>query len=64
MGKSRLRVVPHFYSRIVRASETRARVKISPRKKRRHAAGREKNEGLQKKAPAFELMRCSHNAKL
>ncbi|CAH3015191.1 unnamed protein product, partial [Porites evermanni] len=29
-----------------RASETRARVKITPREKRRHAAGREKNEGL------------------
>ena len=26
-----------------RASETRARVKITPREKRRHAAGREKN---------------------
>ena len=43
--KSRLRVVPHFFLRDSRASETRARVKITPRKKRRHAAGREKNEG-------------------
>ena len=42
-------VVPHFSSRDSRASETRARVKITPRKKRRHAAGREKSEGLQTK---------------
>ena len=39
----RLRVVPHFSSRDSRARETRARVKITPREKRRHAAGREKN---------------------
>ena len=39
----RLRVVPHFSSRDSRASETRARVKIIPREKRRHAAGTEKN---------------------
>ena len=30
----RLRVVPHFSSRDSRASETRARVKITPREKR------------------------------
>ena len=35
----RLRVVPHFSSRDSRASETRARVKITPREKRRHAWG-------------------------
>ena len=39
--RSRLREVPHC-----RASETRARVKITPREKRRHAAGREKNFSL------------------
>ena len=33
-------------------SETRAGVKITPREKRRHAAGREKIEGLQTK-PIF-----------
>ena len=38
----RLRVVPPFF---LRASESRARVKITPREKGRHAAGREKNEG-------------------
>ena len=32
---------PPFFLRDSRASETRARVKITPRKKRRHAAGRE-----------------------
>ena len=39
----RLRVVPHFSSGIVERAkrETRARVKITPREKRRHAAGRE-----------------------
>ena len=45
----RLRVVPHFSSGTGRASETRARVKITPREKRQHAAGREKNKGLQTK---------------
>ena len=34
----RLRVVPHFSSRDSRASETRARVKITPREKRLPAA--------------------------
>ena len=29
-------------------------MKITPREKRRHAAGREKNEGLQTKAQAFD----------
>ena len=43
--RSGLRVVLHFLLRNIRASETRARVKITPRKNRRHAAGREKNEG-------------------
>ena len=38
----RLRVVPHVFLRDSRASKTRARVKIKPREKRRHAAGREK----------------------
>ena len=51
----RLRVVPHFSSRDSRASETRARVKITPREKRRHAAGREKNEGLQTKPKLLTL---------
>ena len=39
----RLRVVPHFSSGIVERAkrETRAPVKITPREKRRHAAGRE-----------------------
>ena len=41
----RLRVVPPFFLRNSRASESRARVKITPREKGRHAAGREKNEG-------------------
>ena len=37
---SRLRVFPQFSScRDIRASETRARVKITPREKRRHAGG-------------------------
>ena len=40
---------PPFFLRDSRASKTRARVKITPREKRRHAAGREKNEGLQTK---------------
>ena len=35
---------PPFFLRESRASETRARVKITPREKRRHAAGREKND--------------------
>ena len=48
----RLRVVPHFSS----GSETRARVKITPREKRRHAAGREKNEGLQTKPKLLTLV--------
>ena len=43
--KSGLRVLPQFLLRNSRASETRARMKITPRKNRRHAAGREKNEG-------------------
>ena len=34
---------PPFFLRDSRASETWARVKITPREKRRHAAGREKN---------------------
>ena len=37
------------------ASETRARVKITPREKGEHAAGREKNEGLQKKPKLLHL---------
>ena len=36
---------PPFFLRDSRAGETRARVKITPREKRRHAEGREKNEG-------------------
>ena len=47
-AEGRLRVVPIFL-RDSRASETRARVKITPREKRRLAAGRQKNEGLQTK---------------
>ena len=49
MGDSkfcRLRVVPHFSSRDSRASETRARVKITPREKRRHAACRLFSRGV------------------
>ena len=43
-SRNRLRVVPHFSSGIYsRASETQARVKIRPREKRRHTAGRGKN---------------------
>ena len=38
----RLRVVPHFSSGPSKACETQARVKITPREKRRHAVGREK----------------------
>ena len=45
-----------FFLRDSRASETRARVKITPREKRRHAAGREKNEGLQTKPKLFTLL--------
>ena len=37
---------PPFVLRDCRASETRVRVKITPREKRRHAAGREKNFSL------------------
>ena len=40
---------PPFFLKDRRASETRARVKITPRQKRRHAAQRENNEGLQTK---------------
>ena len=47
--RTRLRVVPHFSSGIVEREKPRARVKITPREKRRHAVGREKNEGLQTK---------------
>ena len=43
------------YLRDSRASERRARVKITPREKRRHAAGREKNEGLQTKPKLLTL---------
>ena len=39
----RLQVVPHFSLGMVE------RAKITPREKRRHAVGREKNEGLQTK---------------
>ena len=46
---------PPFFLRDRRASKTRARVKITPREKRRHAAGREKNEGLQTKAKLLTL---------
>ena len=42
---ARLRVVPHFSSGIVERAK-HARVKITPRAKRRHALGREKNEVL------------------
>ena len=38
-----------IFLRDSRESETLARVKITPREKRRHAAEREKNEGLQTK---------------
>ena len=44
-----------FFLRDSRASETQARVKITPREKRRHAAGREKNEGLQTKPKLLTL---------
>ena len=54
---------PPCFLRDSRASETRGHVKITPREKRRHAAGREK-WGTTDKAQAFELMRCSHNTKL
>ena len=39
-----------------RASKTRACVKITPREKRRYAAGREKNEGLQTKPKLLTLV--------
>ena len=42
---------PPFFLRDSRASETRARVKITPREKRRHAAGREKNESPRRVSP-------------
>ena len=44
---------PPFVLRDSRASETRARVKITPREKRRHEAGREKNLSPQK--PALQV---------
>ena len=44
-----------FFFRDSRASETRGRVKITPREKRRHATGREKNEGLQTKPRLLNL---------
>ena len=37
---------PPFFLRDSRASETQTRVKITPREKRRRAAGRDKNESL------------------
>ena len=37
---------PPFFLRDSRASETRAHVKITPREKRRHAVGKEKNESF------------------
>ena len=40
---------PPFFLRDSRASESRARVKITPREERRHAAGREKNSTNQTK---------------
>ena len=43
-GFSKTTNSPQFVLRDSRASETRARVKITPREKRRHAAGREKND--------------------
>ena len=46
---------PPFFLRGSRASETRARVKITPREKRRHAAEREKNEELQTKPKLLNL---------
>ena len=42
LRNTRLPVVPHFSSGIVERAK-RKRVKITPREKRRHAAGREKN---------------------
>ena len=44
---SRLRVVPHFSSGIVERAKPSAR-ENHPREKRRHAAGREKNEKSEK----------------
>ena len=41
--RGRLRVVPHFSSGIVGRAKRERAVKITPREKRRHAAGREKN---------------------
>ena len=44
-----------YFLRDSRASETRARVKITPREKRREAEVREKNEGLQTKSKLLTL---------
>ena len=52
--ETRSKLCPLFL-RDSRASETRACVKITPREKRRHAAGREKNEGLQTKPKLLNL---------
>ena len=46
---------PPFFLRDGRASETRARVKITPREKRGRAVGRKKNEGLQTKPKRLTL---------
>ena len=45
---------PPFFLRDSTASETRKRVKITPREKRRHAAGREISRGV-----IFTLARVS-----
>ena len=42
---------PPFVLRVSRESETRARVKITPREKRWHVAGREKNENPHRVSP-------------
>ena len=44
-----------FVLRDSRTSETRARVKITPREKRRHAAGREKNHVLSPPKTALQV---------
>ena len=46
---------PPFLLRDTRVSRTQGGVKITPRQKRQHVAGREKNEGLQTKPKLLNL---------
>ena len=53
-----------FFLRDSGASETRARVKITPREKGETRRREREKWGTRDKAQAFKLMRCSHNAQL